>query len=100
VRKICWTSRSSIPRGASGAREHVDLAELRTNGNVELRIAQVSGLAGAVRGCYRGWLRRHGAAAAEKLPKIDRWEFVNLIEPDPLRREIADHARKLETAPG
>ncbi len=67
----------------------VDLAELRTNGNVELRIAQVDvGLPGAVRRLLQGvapaaMVRR----LQKKLPQRSiRWEFVNLIEPDPLRR--------------
>src|SRR5882724_7612880 len=43
----------------------LDLAEQRTNGNVELRITQVD----------------------VRLPaRTIRWEFVNLVEPDPLRR--------------
>jgi sporulation protein YlmC with PRC-barrel domain len=67
----------------------VDLAEFRTNGNVELRIAQVDvGLPGAVRRLLQGvaptnFVRR----LQSKLPQRSiRWEFVNLIEPDPLRR--------------
>jgi magnesium transporter len=67
----------------------VDLSEFRTNGNVELRIAQVDvGLPGAVRRLLQGMapsavVRRLQA----KLPQRSiRWEFVNLIEPDPLRR--------------
>ncbi|HVM76209.1 MAG TPA: CBS domain-containing protein [Candidatus Saccharimonadales bacterium] len=67
----------------------VDLSEARTNGNVELRIAQVDvGLPGAVRRLLQGvaptnFVRRF----QNKLPqRYIRWEFVNLIEPDPLRR--------------
>src|SRR5271165_5587231 len=67
----------------------VDLAEMRANGNVELRIAQVDvGLPGAVRRLLQGvapagMVRR----LQKKLPqRAIRWEFVNLIEPDPLRR--------------
>jgi len=67
----------------------VDLTELRTNGNIELRIAQVDvGLPGAVRRLLQGvapttFVRR----LQNKLPQRSiRWEFVNLIEPDPLRR--------------
>jgi len=67
----------------------VDLSEFRTNGNVELRIAQVDvGLPGAIRRLLQGVapsavVRRLQA----KLPQRSiRWEFVNLIEPDPLRR--------------
>ena len=67
----------------------VDLAEFRSNGSVELRIAQVDvGLPGAVRRLLQGvaptTFVRHLQA---KLPQRSiRWEFVNLIEPDPLRR--------------
>ncbi|HTP67374.1 MAG TPA: CBS domain-containing protein [Dongiaceae bacterium] len=67
----------------------VDLAEFRSNGNVELRIAQVDvGLPGAVRRLLQGvaptnFVRR----LQSRLPQRSiRWEFVNLIEPDPLRR--------------
>jgi sporulation protein YlmC with PRC-barrel domain len=67
----------------------VDLAEFRTNGNVELRIAQVDvGIPGAIRRLLQGvaptnFVRR----LQNKLPQRSiRWEFVNLIEPDPLRR--------------
>ncbi|HYL09813.1 MAG TPA: CBS domain-containing protein [Candidatus Acidoferrales bacterium] len=67
----------------------VDLAEQRTNGTVELRVTQVDvGLTGAARRLLQGLvspsvIRR----LQEKLPaKLIRWEFVNLIEPDPLRR--------------
>lgn len=67
----------------------VDLAEQRTNGTVELRVAQVDvGLPGAVRRLLQGIappgvIRR----VQDKLPpKKIRWEFVNLVEPDPLRR--------------
>jgi magnesium transporter len=67
----------------------VDLTEHRTNGNVELRIAQVDvGLPGAMRRLFQGVapskiMRR----LQSKLPQRSiLWEFVNLIEPDPLRR--------------
>jgi magnesium transporter len=67
----------------------VDLAEHRTNGNVELRIAQVDiGIPGAMRRLFQGlapskMMRR----LQRKLPqRAILWEFVNLIEPDPLRR--------------
>jgi magnesium transporter len=67
----------------------VDLTEQRTNGNVELRIAQVDvGLPGAMRRLFQGvapskLMRR----LQKKLPQRSiLWEFVNLIEPDPLRR--------------
>lgn len=67
----------------------VDLAEQRANGNVELRVAQVDvGLPGAVRRLLQGVappgvIRR----LQDNLPpKKIRWEFVNLVESDPLRR--------------
>jgi magnesium transporter len=67
----------------------VDLTEHRTNGNVELRIAQVDvGIPGAMRRLFQGIapsrMMRH---LQTKLPqRTILWEFVNLIEPDPLRR--------------
>jgi sporulation protein YlmC with PRC-barrel domain len=67
----------------------VDLAEVRTNGNVELRLTQVDvGLPGAVRRLLQGVV---SPAVVRKLQsrlpqRAIRWEFVNLIEPDPLRR--------------
>jgi magnesium transporter len=67
----------------------VDLAEQRNNGNTELRITQVDvGLPGAVRRLLQGIvppmaIRR---IQAKLPPRNIRWEFVNLIEPDPLRR--------------
>src|SRR5260370_42456789 len=67
----------------------VDLVEYRTNGTVELRLTQVDvGLPGAVRrllqgGVSPGVIRK----LQDKLPqRAILWEFVNLIEPDPLRR--------------
>ena len=67
----------------------LDLLEQRTNGTVEMRVSQVDvGLKGAVRRLLQGLaspsvIRR----IQEKLPpRAIRWEFVNLIEPDPLRR--------------
>ena len=67
----------------------VDLAETRTNGNLELRIAQVDvGLPGAVRRLLQGLAPTSFVRKLQgKLPQRSiRWEFVNLIEPDPLRR--------------
>jgi magnesium transporter len=67
----------------------IDLADQRTNGNVELRVVQVDvGLTGAVRRLLQGLappgvIRR---VQAKLPPKLIRWEFVNLVEPDPLRR--------------
>ena len=67
----------------------VDLAEQRTDGTVELRITDVDiGLTGAARRLLQGLaspmlIRR----IQQKLPaRTIRWEFVNLIESDPLRR--------------
>ncbi|HLZ50504.1 MAG TPA: CBS domain-containing protein [Candidatus Acidoferrum sp.] len=67
----------------------VDLAELRSNGNVELRVTQVDvGLPGAVRRLLQGVVSPGVIRKLQnKLPqKSIRWEFVNLIESDPLRR--------------
>src|SRR5579864_1032509 len=67
----------------------VDLAEQRTNGTVELRVTDVDvGLPGAARRLLQG-LASPGfiRSIQEKLPaRTIKWEFVNLIEPDPLRR--------------
>jgi magnesium transporter len=67
----------------------VDLADQPTNGNVEIRIEDVDvGLPGAVRRLLQGMVPPNLIRRIQsKLPpnKI-RWEFVNLIEPDPLRR--------------
>jgi magnesium transporter len=67
----------------------LDMIEHKTNGNVELRIARVDvGLTGAVGRLLQGvaspaMIRR----IQGKLPtRLIPWEFVNLIEPDPLRR--------------
>ena len=67
----------------------VDLTELRTNGNVELRLTQVDvGLSGAVRRLLQGVISPGAIRKLQsKLPqRAIRWEFVNLVEPDPLRR--------------
>jgi magnesium transporter len=67
----------------------VDLAEFRTNGNVELRLTQVDvGLPGAVRRLLQGMVSPAFVRKVQvRLPQSTiRWEFVNLIEPDPLRR--------------
>jgi magnesium transporter len=67
----------------------VDLADQRLNGNTELRITQVDvGLPAAIRRLLQGIvppmaIRR---IQAKLPPRTIRWEFVNLIEPDPLRR--------------
>jgi magnesium transporter len=67
----------------------LDLTEQPVNGTVELRVTQVDvGLTGAVRRLLQGvappsMIRR----VQEKLPpRVIPWEFVNLIESDPLRR--------------
>ncbi len=67
----------------------VDLTPLRTNGNVELRLAQVDvGLPGAVRRLLQGVVPSGVVRKLQsKLPQSGiRWEFVNLVEPDPMRR--------------
>ena len=67
----------------------VDLAEQRTNGNVEMRITQVDvGVKGAVRRLLQGIVPPMAIRRLEQRlpPRSIRWEFVNLIEPDPLRR--------------
>ena len=67
----------------------VDLSEFRANNHVELRIAQVDvGLPGAVRRLLQGLAPSSMVRRLQtKLPQRSiRWEFVNLIEPDPLRR--------------
>src|ERR1700736_419016 len=67
----------------------VDLTELRNNGNVELRLTQVDvGLPGAVRRLLQGVVSPSLIRKLQrKLPqRTIRWEFVNLIEADPLRR--------------
>jgi sporulation protein YlmC with PRC-barrel domain/CBS domain-containing protein len=67
----------------------VDLADQRTNGNTELRITDVGvGLPSAVGRLLQGVISPMAIRRIQgKLPpKSIRWEFVNLIEPDPLRR--------------
>lgn len=67
----------------------VDLADSRTNAHVELRVAQVDvGLPGAMRRLLQGIAPSSLLHKLQtKLPQRSiRWEFVNLIEPDPLRR--------------
>src|SRR5579862_6073996 len=67
----------------------VDMTEQRVNGTVELRITDVDvGLTGAARRLLQG-LASPGVIRRiqDKLPtRLIRWEFVNLIESDPLRR--------------
>jgi len=66
----------------------VELAPFKANGNVELRLTQVDvGLQGAVRRLLQGLPSSVIRKLQAKLPQSTiRWEFVNLIEPDPLRR--------------
>jgi magnesium transporter len=67
----------------------VDLDDQRTNGNTELRLTQVDvGLPGAVRRLLQGIVPPSAIRKMQaKLPqRTIRWEFVNLVEPDPLRR--------------
>jgi magnesium transporter len=67
----------------------VDLADQRVNGNTELRITQVDvGLPAAVRRLLQGIVPPMGIRRIQRrLPTHTiPWEFVNLIEADPLRR--------------
>jgi magnesium transporter len=90
VRKDLMDQQIIDTRGRKVVRVNdVDLAEMRTNGNVELRVTQVDvGLPGAVRRLLQGAVS-HGVIRKlqSKLPQSAiRWEFVNLIESDPMRR--------------
>ena len=67
----------------------VDLTEQRSNGGVELRLTQVDvGLPGAVRRLLQGVVPSLLVRKLQsRLPqRAIRWEFVNLVEPDPMRR--------------
>ncbi len=67
----------------------IGMSEVRTNGNVELRVTQVDvGLPGAVGRLLHGLAPTDAVRRLQdKLPpRVIPWEFVNLIEPDPLRR--------------
>jgi len=67
----------------------VDLSDQHTNGNTELRLTDVGvGLPSAVGRLLQGVISPMAIRRIQsKLPpKSIRWEFVNLIEPDPLRR--------------
>jgi magnesium transporter len=67
----------------------VDLIEQPINGNIELRVTEVDvGLPAAVRRLLQGVVPPMAIRRIQsKLPpRTIRWEFVNLIEPDPLRR--------------
>jgi len=67
----------------------IDMAEQQADGTVELRVTDVDvGLTGATRRLLQG-LASPGfiRSIQRQLPaRAIRWEFVNLIEPDPLRR--------------
>src|SRR5271163_3094459 len=90
VRKDLMDQQIIDTRGRKVVRVNdVVLTEFKSNGNVELRVTQVDvGLPGAVRRLLQGVfspgvIRR----LQRKLPQSAiRWEFVNLIESDPLRR--------------
>ncbi|HVB56562.1 MAG TPA: CBS domain-containing protein [Candidatus Acidoferrales bacterium] len=67
----------------------VDLDDQRTNGNTELRITQVDvGLPAAVRRLLQGLVPPMAIRRIQRKlpPRTIRWEFVNLVEPNPLRR--------------
>ena len=67
----------------------VDLADQRMNGNTELRVTQVDvGLPSALRRLLQGVVPPMAIRRMQKkLPtRTIPWEFVNLIEADPLRR--------------
>jgi len=67
----------------------VNLDDRRTNGNVELRITQVdAGVQGAARRLLHGLLSPSAIRKLQqRLPAtLLPWEFVNLIEPDRMRR--------------
>ncbi|MGB2591163.1 MAG: CBS domain-containing protein [Candidatus Acidiferrum sp.] len=90
VRKDLMDQQIIDTRGRKVVRVNdVDLTEMRTNGNVELRVTQVDvGLPGAVRRLLQGVVSPAVIRKLQsKLPQSAiRWEFVNLIESDPLRR--------------
>src|SRR5271169_343647 len=67
----------------------IDLSEHRTNGNVEMRVTQVDvGVKGAIRRLLQGIVPPMAIRRLEEKlpPRSILWEFVNLIESDPLRR--------------
>jgi sporulation protein YlmC with PRC-barrel domain/flagellar motor switch protein FliG len=90
VRKDLMDQQIIDTRGRKVVRVNdVDLTELRFNGNTELRVTQVDvGLPGAVRRLLQGVISPGVIRKLQKnLPQSSiRWEFVNLIESDPLRR--------------
>ena len=90
VRKDLMDQQIIDTRGRKVVRVNdVDLTEQRSNGNIELRVTQVDvGLPGAVRRLLQGVVSPGVIRKLQsKLPQSSiRWEFVNLIESDPLRR--------------
>jgi magnesium transporter len=90
VRKDLMDQQIIDTRGRKVVRVNdVDLTEMKTNGNTELRVTQVDvGLPGAVRRLLQGVVSPGMIRKLQsKLPQSAiRWEFVNLIESDPLRR--------------
>src|SRR5580704_6777721 len=90
VRKDLMDQQIIDTRGRKVVRVNdVDLTEMKSNGNVELRVTQVDvGLPGAVRRLLQGVISPGMIRKLQsKLPqRAIRWEFVNLVEPDPLRR--------------
>jgi len=67
----------------------IDLAEHKTNAHTELRVTQVDvGLPGAVRRLLQGVVSPSAIRHIQKKlpPRVISWDFVNLIEPDPMRR--------------
>jgi magnesium transporter len=78
----------------------IDLAEEAVNGTMEMRVTHVDvGLPGAVRRLLEGIVSpgviRH--IQRNLPPKAIKWEFVNLIEPDPMRRvKLRMTSQKLE----
>ncbi|MFQ5816786.1 MAG: magnesium transporter MgtE N-terminal domain-containing protein [Terriglobia bacterium] len=82
----------------------VDLQEVALDGRMELRVAHVDvGLPGALRRLLKGvlsagWIRK----LQKKLPaRVIPWEFVDMIETDPLRRVKLkiSHARLAQLHP-
>jgi magnesium transporter len=67
----------------------VDLGDYRTNGNTELRLEDVDvGLSGALSRLLKGTMPLMAIRRIQQKVRSNkiRWEFVNLIESDPLRR--------------
>jgi magnesium transporter len=67
----------------------VDLSDQRTNGNTEMRVTQVDvGLPSAVRRLLQGLVPPMAIRRLQQKlpPRTIRWEFVSLLESNPLRR--------------